>query len=117
MSENTKNLNVVTWEIHETHPDLVEPLREGLSKVIDPEIGMNVLQLGLIRKVSIEEGITKVYMILTTPFCPYAASMIEATRKGSQESLSQPATVDMGMEAWDFSMMEDPSALDWGMYT
>ena len=47
MSEKTENLNIVTWEIHETHPELVEPLRESLSKVIDPEIGMNVLQLGL----------------------------------------------------------------------
>ncbi len=117
MSEIAETLNIVTWEIHKTHPELVEPLREGLSKVIDPEIGMNVLQLGLIRKVSIEDGITKVYMILTTPFCPYAPAMIEATRKSAQEALEQPATVDMGMEAWDFSMMEDPAALDWGMYT
>jgi metal-sulfur cluster biosynthetic enzyme len=92
-------------------------MREALSKVIDPEIGMNVLQLGLIRKVSIEDNITKVYMILTTPFCPYAPAMIESTRKATQEAIEQPATVDMGMEAWDFSMMEDPSALDWGMYT
>jgi len=26
-------------------------------------------------------------------------------------------TVEMGMDPWDFSMMEDPSSLDWGMYT
>ncbi|MBT3313687.1 MAG: DUF59 domain-containing protein [Anaerolineae bacterium] len=117
MSEKTENLNIVTWELHDTHPELVEPMREALSKVIDPEIGMNVLQLGLIRKVSIEDNITKVYMILTTPFCPYAPAMIESTRKATQEAIEQPATVDMGMEAWDFSMMEDPSALDWGMYT
>ncbi len=117
MSEKDSTLNIITWEIHETHPDSVEPLREGLSKVIDPEIGMNVLQLGLIREVSIEDGITKINMILTTPFCPYAPTMIEATRKGAQESLEQPATVDMGTDPWDFSMMEDPAALDWGMYT
>lgn len=117
MSENINNLNVVIWNIHDTHPDLVEPLREGLSKVIDPEIGMNVLQLGLIRKVSIEDGITKVHMILTTPFCPYAPAMLEATRKETQEALGQPATVDMGMETWDISMMEDPAALDWGIYS
>ena len=117
MSEKTENLNIVTWELHDTHPELVEPMREALSKVIDPEIGMNVLQLGLIRKVSIEDNITKVYMILTTPFCPYAPAMIESTRKATQEAIEQPATVDMGMEAWDFYMMEDPSALDWGMYT
>ncbi len=115
MSEEN-DLNLITWDIHDTHPALVEPLREGLSKVIDPEIGMNVLQLGLIRKVNIEEGITKVSMILTTPFCPYAPAMIEATRKATQEALNQPATVDMGTAAWDFSMMEDPAALDWGMY-
>ena len=115
MSEDT--LNVLTWDIHNTHPDLVEPLREALSKVVDPEIGMNVLQLGMIRKVSIADGMTNLYMILTTPFCPYAPAMIESVRKAAQESLKQPATVDMGMEAWDYSMMEDPSALDWGMYS
>lgn len=117
MSEKTSNLNIITWEIHDTHPDLVEPLRTSLSTVIDPEIGMNVLQLGLIRKVSIEDNITKVYMILTTPFCPYAPAMLEGTRKATQDALKQPATVEMGMEAWDFSLMEDPSALDWGMYS
>ena len=116
MSEETNNLNIVTWDIHKTHPDFVEPLRESLSKVIDPEIGMNVLQLGLIRKASVEDNITKIYMILTTPFCPYAPAMIEGVRKATQEALNQPATVDMGMEPWDFSMMEDPAALDWGMY-
>jgi metal-sulfur cluster biosynthetic enzyme len=117
MSENTENLNFIIWDIHETHPDLVQPLRDGLAKVIDPEIGMNVLQLGLIRKVSIEEGVTKIYMILTTPFCPYAPAMIEATRKAAQNALGQPATVDIGTEVWDYSMMEDPAALDWGMYS
>ena len=116
MTKNTDELNIIIWDIHDTHPDLVEPLREGLSKVIDPEIGMSVLELGLIRKISIVEGITKIHMILTTPFCPYAPVIMEATRTAAQESLSQPATVDMGTEAWDFSMMEDPAALDWGMY-
>jgi len=117
MSENTDNLNLITWEIHESHPDLVEVLREALAKVIDPEIGMNVLQLGLIRQVSIDEGVTKIQMILTTPFCPYAPAMIEAVRKAAQNALGQPATVDIGTEIWDYSMMEDPAALDWGMYS
>jgi len=110
-------LNVVKWEIHETHPEYVEPMRTELSKVVDPEIGMNVIQLGLIRQVSIEEDKTKVYMILTTPFCPYAPAMIEATKNAAQKALGQPALVEMGMEPWDFSLMEDPSALDWGMYS
>lgn len=113
--ENT--LNAVTWKIHETHPELVEPMRAELAKVVDPEIGMNVIQLGLIREVSIEDEKTKVYMILTTPFCPYAPAMIEATKNAVQRAIEQPALIEMGMEPWDFSMMEDPSALDWGMYS
>ncbi len=115
MSENENNQ--IVWNIHETHPDLVEPLREGLAQVIDPEIGMNIVQLGLIRQVDVEDGVVKLHMILTTPFCPYGPAMIEATRQKAQEALDKPVTVDLGMEPWDFSMMEDASALDWGMYT
>ncbi|NOY98340.1 MAG: DUF59 domain-containing protein [Chloroflexi bacterium] len=115
MSENENNQ--IIWNIHETHPDLVEPLREGLAQVIDPEIGMSIIQLGLIRQVDVEDGVVKLHMILTTPFCPYGPAMIEATRQKAQEALNKPVTVDLGMEPWDFSMMEDASALDWGMYT
>jgi hypothetical protein len=28
-----------------------------------------------------------------------------------------PVNLELGMEMWDFSFMEDPGALDWGMYT
>ena len=43
----------IHWEIHDTHPELVEPLRAKLAEIVDPEIALNVIQLGLIRKVSI----------------------------------------------------------------
>jgi len=109
--------NPITWSIHNSHPDLVETVRGRLSEVVDPEIGMNIVQLGLIRDVSIENGIAHVKMILTTPFCPYGPAMIEMTRQKAVEALEQPVTVEMLPEVWDFAMMEDPSALDWGMYT
>jgi metal-sulfur cluster biosynthetic enzyme len=116
MSENEKDLNIVKWSIHESHPDKVETVREKLSEVIDPEIGMSIIQLGLVREVEIENDIARMKMILTTPFCPYGPAMIEATREKAVEALNMPVTVEMGMDPWDFSMMEDPSALDWGMY-
>jgi metal-sulfur cluster biosynthetic enzyme len=116
MSENENDLNIVTWSIHETHPDQVEVVREKLSEVIDPEIGMSIIQLGLVREVEIENDIARMKMILTTPFCPYGPAMIDATREKAVEALNMPVTVEMGMDQWDFSMMEDPSALDWGMY-
>lgn len=108
--------NQIKWAIHETHPEMVEQVRARLSEVVDPEIGMNVIQLGLIRNIEIENGTGRVRIILTTPFCPYAPAMIEMTKAKAVEGLNMPVTVEMGMEMWDFSMMEDPSALDWGMY-
>ena len=108
--------NVVKWNIHDTHPDIVETVRARLSEVVDPEIGMNIIQLGLVRDVEIDGQIARLKMILTTPFCPYGPAMVDMTRQKAQEGLKMPVTVEMGMDVWDFSMMEDPSALDWGLY-
>ena len=113
MSEET---NEIQWTIHTTHPDTVAKAREKLSEVIDPEIRMNIIQLGLIRDIEIENNIGRVKMILTTPFCPYGPAMIEMTKAKATEGLDMPVTIEMGMDVWDFSMMEDPSALDWGLY-
>ena len=108
--------NQIKWTIHDTNPELVEVVRMKLSEVVDPEIGMNIIQLGLIRDVEIENEIARLKMILTTPFCPYGPAMIEMTKAKAVEALNKPVTIEMGMDMWDFSMMEDPSALDWGLY-
>ena len=110
-------VNQIKWSIHETHPEIVEQARAHLSEVVDPEIGMNIIQLGLVRNIEIENGVGHLKMILTTPFCPYGPAMIEMTKAKAVEGLNMPVTIEMGMDMWDFSMMEDPSALDWGMYT
>ena len=114
MSEET--INEIQWTIHTTNPDLVKSAREKLAEVVDPEIGMNIIQLGLVRDISVENGVAHLKMILTTPFCPYGPAMIEMTKAKATEGLNMPVTIEMGMDMWDFSMMEDPSALDWGLY-
>jgi metal-sulfur cluster biosynthetic enzyme len=116
MSEETP-VNELKWTIHETHPDKVQNVREKLSEVVDPEIGMTIIQLGLVRDVVIEEKNARLKMILTTPFCPYGPAMVDMTRAKAQEGLNMPVVVEMGMDVWDFSMMEDPTSLDWGLYT
>ena len=114
MTEET--INEIQWTIHTTNPELVQPAREKLAEVVDPEIGLNIIQLGLVRDISVENGVGHMKMILTTPFCPYGPAMIEMTKAKGTEGLNMPLTIEMGMDVWDFSMMEDPSALDWGMY-
>ncbi len=113
MSEEIKEIQ---WTIHTTHPEIVQQARASLSEVVDPEIGMSIIQLGLVRDIEIDNNIARLKMILTTPFCPYGPAMIEMTKAKATEGLNMPVTIEMGMEMWDFSMMEDPSALDWGMY-
>lgn len=108
--------NTIKWSIHETHPDIVERVRASLSEVVDPEIGFNIIQLGLVRNIEIDGELGRLKMILTTPFCPYGTAMVDMTRQKAQEGLKMPVTVELSMDVWDFSMMEDPSALDWGLY-
>lgn len=117
MSENEASITPIIWDIHETHPDLVTPLRARLAEVVDPEIGLNVIQLGLIRRVSIEGEAAQIYVLLTTPFCPYGPAMMEMIKQKAEEGLEMPVALELGMEPWDFSMMEEPGAIDWGMYT
>ena len=93
-----------------------EGLLEALRVVIDPEIGMNVIELGLVRHTEIMDDRAHINMIMTTPFCPYAPQLLEQTRRTAQEFLGVPTTIEMGMEMWDPSMMEDGVADDWGLF-
>jgi metal-sulfur cluster biosynthetic enzyme len=115
MTEETTG-NRVIWEAESIDPDLCEKLREGLKDVVDPEIGLNVIQLGLIRDLKLEPERAIITMILTTPFCPYGPELLEVTRQKAETLLGRPTTIDLSMDSWDFSMMEDGLANDWGLY-
>ena len=93
-----------------------EGLREALRSVIDPEIGMNVIELGLVRDIDIADNSAHIMMIMTTPFCPYAPQLLEQSRRTAQDFLGVPCTIEMGMEMWDPSMMEEGAASDWGLF-
>lgn len=93
-----------------------EGVRDALRVVVDPEIGMNVIELGLLRRVEIEPDRAHIVMIMTTPFCPYAPQLLETSRRVAQEYFEVPTTIEMGLEMWDPSMMEDGAADDWGLF-
>ena len=114
MSETTQNKAV--WAIETTHPEMVETVRENLRKVVDPEIGLNVIELGLVRDINIADSGAEVLMMMTTPFCPYAPAMLEMTRQRAEEAIKLPTTIEMSMEPWDFSFMEDGAGAEWGLF-
>jgi metal-sulfur cluster biosynthetic enzyme len=93
-----------------------EKLFSDLRQVIDPELGMNVIELGLIRDVGFEDDQAHITMILTTPFCPYAPALIQQVKLTAEGSLGMPAEVEMGMEMWDPSMMEEGAGAEWGLF-
>jgi metal-sulfur cluster biosynthetic enzyme len=53
---------------------------EALRQVIDPEIGYNIVDLGLVYSVVIADGIAKVKMTLTTPGCPMHDSIADGVK-------------------------------------
>ncbi len=116
LEEGKPGTNRPVWESEKTHPELSDLLKKGFSEITDPEIGYNIIQLGLIRNVRIDDEGAIVKMILTTPFCPYGPAMIESTRQKAEQVLELPVGIDFGMDAWDFSMMEEGLGGEWGLF-
>lgn len=111
-----ENTNHPVWEAEAEFPELCEKLRDGFREITDPEIGLNIIQLGLIRNVKIEPESATIRVILTTPFCPYGPSLLETTRQKAEEILGRQSFIDLDVGVWDFSMMEEGSVPDWGLY-
>ncbi len=74
---------------------------DALRNVVDPEIGMNVVELALIKQILLGETESEVKMILTTPFCPYAGSMIAQVKEQAESALDHPVKVTLLAERWD----------------
>lgn len=74
---------------------------DALRAVVDPEIGMNVVELALIKQIVLSPDTTEVRMILTTPFCPYAASMIQQVKEQAESVVEHDVKVTLLAERWD----------------
>jgi 3-phenylpropionate/trans-cinnamate dioxygenase ferredoxin subunit len=93
-------------------PSLQEfAVRAALETVMDPEIQLSVVDLGLIREVIVEPGRTLVRMLLTTPFCPYAPQLTEDVKQAAMSVVAQPCEVEIMPDAWSPEMMPDPGLL------
>lgn len=82
---------------------------EALKKVYDPEVGLNIVDLGLIYDVQIEGGKVGVKMTLTTPSCPLHESLVKGAERTIQAlpGVAQ-ARVELVWEpAWNPDMMSE----------
>src|SRR5467141_3131535 len=74
---------------------------DALRGVVDPEIGMNVVELALIKQIILGTDETEIKMILTTPFCPYAGSMIQQVKEQVESVVEHSVKVTLLAERWD----------------
>lgn len=93
-----------------------ETIKTALRSVYDPEIGMNVVELGMVRTIELQPDLVEITMILTTPFCPIAPQMLEQVRYQAEKAANVPVRVKLGTEAWEPSMMEGGPSSDWGLF-
>jgi FeS assembly SUF system protein len=107
----------------ELTPEQIETIREGINDVLrtcfDPEIPINILELGLIYSVDVSSrGAVHIKMTLTTPACPAAGSLppeVQAKARGVPGVTG--VKVDVVWEPpWDKNRMSEEARLQLGIF-
>lgn len=98
----------------------IDLIIERLKDVYDPEIPVNIYDLGLIYNVDVDDSSNKasIVMTLTAPGCPVADILVEDVR---QAALAVENIVDADVELtfeppWDKSMMSEEARLELGFF-
>lgn len=97
--------------------NLYDQVIEALRSIYDPEIPVNIYDLGLIYGVDIDDGHATVTMTLTTPHCPVAESMPSEveTRVGAVPGVGSAEVNLVWDPPWDPKKMSDEAKLELGM--
>ena len=95
--------------------ELKEKIIKEIKKIYDPEIPVNIYELGLIYEIKVEkDNNVKVKMTLTTPNCPVAESLPKEV-KDSIIQVKEVNDVDLELvwdPPWDKSMMSEAARLE-----
>ena len=94
--------------------DLEKKIIESIKKVFDPEIPVNIYELGLIYKIDTKDGANiDITMTLTSPFCPVAGSLPkEVAARAEEVDGVKKANVELVFEPpWSMDLMSDEAKL------
>lgn len=86
-------------------------IRTALEEVVDPEIHLSIIDLGLVRDIdqSVEPHVVR--MLLTTPFCPYAPQIVQQVKEVVTRVTGKDTNVEILPDPWSPEMMPDPGLL------
>ena len=97
--------------------EIEEKIVEVIKTVYDPEIPVNIYDLGLIYKIDVaEDGETSIDMTLTAPNCPAVDFIVEDVRQKveSVEGVTSTIINIVFEPEWDKEMMSEEAKLDLG---
>tara|TARA_Y100001970_G_scaffold250766_1_gene322888 strand:+ start:374 stop:670 length:297 start_codon:yes stop_codon:yes gene_type:complete len=94
--------------------DLKEKIINEIRKIYDPEIPVNIYELGLIYDIKVNNGTAKIIMTLTSPNCPVAESLPKEVKDiAMQVQGIEKVELDLVFEPpWDKSMMSEAAKLE-----
>ena len=94
--------------------DLREKIIAEIRKIYDPEIPVNIYELGLIYDVKVKENKAKISMTLTTPNCPVAESLPKEVKDSAMQVEGiKEVDLDLVFEPpWEKSMMSEAAKLE-----
>ena len=94
--------------------DLREQVIAEIRKIYDPEIPVNIYELGLIYDVKVKEDKAKIIMTLTTPNCPVAESLPKEVKDSAMQVEGiKDVDLDLVFEPpWEKSMMSEAAKLE-----
>ena len=83
--------------------DPIEAIYNALRQVYDPELGLDIVSMGLIYRLEAEGDRVKIDMTLTTPGCPVSAALPEMARLAADNALGREGECRI-----DFQIVWDP---------
>lgn len=95
-----------------------EQVRKALTNVIDPEIGFNIIDLGLIYQIEIEDKIVHIDMTLTSPGCPVGPQIIRNVQRetGALEGVEEVDVQLVWSPLWSPDLMSEEAKDELGYY-
>ena len=94
--------------------EIKDKIIEEIKKIYDPELPVNIYDLGLIYEVEVNDKKVKIKMTLTTPNCPVAESLPKEVKKGAMQ-VEEVESVDLELvwdPPWTKDMMSDAAKLE-----
>jgi FeS assembly SUF system protein len=94
--------------------DLREQIIAEIRKIYDPEIPVNIYELGLIYDVKVEDDYAKIIMTLTSPNCPVAESLPQEVKDSAMQVEGiEDVHLDLVFEpVWNKDMMSEAAKLE-----